>query len=59
VEHSGDADLGAKPLGIGGDRQGGLCRRCEQQIVDHGLVVVGDVGDRTGQREHEVEVADG
>ncbi len=59
VEHSGDADPGAKPLGIGGDRQGGLGRRREQQTVDRGFVVVGDIGDRTRQREHEVEIADG
>ena len=59
MEHSGDADPGAKPLGIGGDRHGGLSRGREQQTIDRGLVVVGDVGDRTGQSEHEVEVADG
>ena len=59
MEHGGDADLGAKPLGIGSDRQRRLSRRREQQTVDRGLVVVGNIGDRTGQREHEVEVADG
>ena len=51
VKHSGDADPGAKQLGIGGDRQCGLSRRREQQTIDRGLVVVGDVGDRTGQRD--------
>ena len=45
--------------GVGRDRERGLRRRLEQEIVDHGLVLVGDVGDRTGQREDEVEVADG
>ena len=59
MEYSGDADPGAKPLGIGGDRQHGLSRRRKQQAVNRGLVVVGDVGDGTGQSEHEVEVADG
>src|SRR6267154_2604235 len=59
VEHGGDADPGANPLGIGGDRQRGLSRRRKQQTVDRGFVVVGDIGDRTRQREHEVEVADG
>jgi hypothetical protein len=47
VKHSRDADLGAQPLGIGGDRQHGLRRRREQQTVDRGFVVVGDIGDRT------------
>ena len=43
-----DADAGAEMLGIGGDRERGLGRGLEQQIVDHGLVLVGDVGDRAG-----------
>ena len=51
--------LAPRRFGIGGDRQGGLSRRREQQPVDCGFVVVGDIGDWTGQREHEVEVADG
>jgi hypothetical protein len=59
VEHGCDADPGAKPLGISGDCQCGLSRRREEQTVDGGFVVVGDIGDRTRQREHEVEVADG
>src|SRR5215472_19353429 len=59
VEHSGNANLGAKPLGIGGDHQRRLSRRREQQTVDRGFVVVGDIGDWTGQREHEMEIADG
>jgi hypothetical protein len=58
VDHRGNANLGAKPLGIGGDRQGGFDRRREQQTIDRGFVLVGDVGDRTRQREDEVEVAD-
>ena len=58
VEHRGNANPGAKPLGIGGDRQGGFGRRGEQQTIDRGFVVVGDVGDRTRQCVDEVEVAD-
>jgi hypothetical protein len=58
VQHSGDADLRAEPLGIGGDRQRGLSRRRKQQTVDGGFVVAGDIGDRARQCEHEVEVAD-
>ena len=57
VEHGGDADLGAQMLGVGRDRERRLGRCLEQQIVDHGLVLVGDVGDRRRQREDDVEVA--
>ena len=46
VEHGGDADLGAEVFGIGGDGEHGVGRGLEQQVVDHGLVLVGDVGDR-------------
>ena len=59
VEHGGDADPGAEMLGIGRDRERGLGRGLEQQIVDHGLVLVGDIGDRSRQREHDVEVGTG
>ena len=47
---------GAEMPGVGGDRQGGLGRSLEQQVVDHGLVLIGDIGDRGRQREHHVEV---
>jgi len=59
MEHGGDADAGAEMLGIGGDGEHGLGRGPEQQIVDNGLVVIGDVGDLGRQGEDEVEVADG
>ena len=47
VQHGGEADAGAEVLGIGGDGSERLSRRLEQDVVDRGLVVVGDVGDRT------------
>ncbi|MGY4286903.1 hypothetical protein ACVWXO_006123 [Bradyrhizobium sp. LM2.7] len=56
VQHGGDADAGAEVLRIGGDRQQGLGRDLEQEIVDHRLVLVGDVGDGRRQREHDVIV---
>ena len=59
MEHGGETDLGAQVLGVGGDREHGVGRRFEQEIVDHGLVLVGDVGDRRRQCEHDVEVGHG
>ena len=56
VQHGKNADACAEALGIGRDREHGLGRCLEQQVVDHGLVLVGDVGDRRRQREHDVEV---
>src|SRR5262249_61777467 len=56
VQHSGDADVGDKVLGIagnGGERLG--CGR-EQQSVELGLVLVGDRSERGWQREHHMEV---
>ena len=58
VQHHGHADLGAEMPGIGGDRRKRLGRRLEQRVIDHGLVGIGDVGDRRRQREHDVEIAD-
>ena len=45
VQHRRDADAGPEPLGIGGDRQHRLGRRPEQDVVDHRLVLIRDVGD--------------
>ena len=59
MQNRGDADVGAEMLGIGCDRQHGLGRGFEQQVVDDRLVLVGDIGDRSRQCEHDVKVADG
>jgi hypothetical protein len=59
VEHGSDADPGPEVFFVGADRDCRLGRRLEKKVVDHALVLVGDVGDRTGERVHEVEVADG
>ena len=40
VQHGGDADPGAEMSGIGCDRERGLGRRLEQEIVDHGTAVM-------------------
>ena len=51
-----DADAGAKVLGIGRDRQHRLGRSLEQDVVDHLLVLIGQIGDRGRHREHHVVV---
>ena len=56
MENRGDADAGAEVLWVGRDRGQGLGRGLEQQIVDDGLVLVGDVGDGRRQREHHMIV---
>ncbi len=56
VEHGDDADLGAEMLGIGGDGAQRLGRGAEQDGVDDGLVLEGDLGDRRRQGEDDVEV---
>ena len=56
VQHRGDADPGAKMLGIGGNGEHGLGRRLEQKAVDFRLVLLGDGADRGRQREHHMVV---
>jgi hypothetical protein len=46
------ADLGAEMFGIGADGADRLGHGLEEDIVDGGLVVKGDRGDRRRQREH-------
>ena len=49
VEHGGDADAGAEVLGVGGDGDQGLGGGAEQQVVDDGLVLVGDAAISAGR----------
>ena len=56
MQDGGDADAGAEMLGVGRDRDQRLGRGLEQEVVDHRLVLVGDVGDGRRQREHHVVV---
>jgi len=48
VQHGGDTDAGAEMPGIGGDRGQRFGRGLEQQVVDDGLVLVGDVAMAAG-----------
>jgi hypothetical protein len=54
-----DADARAQMVRIGRDREHGLGGRLKQEVVDDGLILVGDVADRRRQREHDVEITDG
>ena len=56
MQHRGDADAGAEMLGIGRDRAHGLRCRLEQQVVDRGLVLIGDVSNGCRQREYDMIV---
>jgi hypothetical protein len=58
VEHGGGADARAEMLGIGGDREQCLGGRAEQEVVDHGLVLVGDRGDLGRHGEDDMEIGD-
>jgi hypothetical protein len=56
VQHRHEADASAEMLGISRDRERGLGRGFEQQVVDHGLVLIGDVGDWCRQCVHHMKV---
>ena len=59
MQHRSKADPRPEVLWVGGDRDQRRGRGFEQDAVDHGLVVVGDVGDRRRQREDDVIVGHG
>src|SRR6266849_5555826 len=56
VQHRHEADASAEMLGIRRDRERGLGRGFEQQVVDHRLVLIGDVADLRRQRVHHMEI---
>ena len=58
VEHGGGADARTEVLGVGRDGDQGLGGGFEQQVIDDGLVLVGDRGDLGWQREDDTEIAD-
>ena len=51
VQHGGHADPRAQVFWIGRDRDHRLGGGLEQKVVNHGLVLIGDVADRRRQRE--------
>jgi hypothetical protein len=56
VQHGRDTDPGAEALGIGSDGERRLGRRLHQQVVDHTLVLVGDVTQLARQRVDDVKI---
>src|SRR6266700_172164 len=56
VENHGHAELGAEMPGVGRDGGERLRGRAEQDRIDRGLVLEGDVADRRRQREDDMEV---
>jgi hypothetical protein len=49
VQHRGNGDASPEVLGIGGNGEHRLGGDLEQQIVDDGLVLIGDGADLSGQ----------
>ena len=56
VQDGYEADARTEMLGIGRDRERGLGRGLEQQVVDHRLVLIGDVGDLGRQCVHHMKI---
>ena len=59
VEDGEEADLGAEVAGVGGDGAQRLGNGPEEETVDDGLVLGGDLGDRRRHGEDDVEVLGG
>ncbi len=59
MEYGGKAYSGAEMLRLGGDGDHGLGARLEQDVVDHRLVLIGDIGDCPRQGEDDVEIGHG
>ena len=59
VEDGEEADLGAEMAGVGRDRAQRVGDGPEEQTVDDGLLLGGDLGDRRGHGEDDVEVLGG
>ena len=59
VEHGSEPDAGAEVLGVGRNRDQGLGGGFEQQVINDRLVLIGDVRDRSGQREDDMKIGHG
>ncbi len=56
MQYGGDAETRPETLRIGSDSEQGLGGGLEQQILDHGLVLIGDVTDRCRQGEYDLVI---
>src|SRR5215469_16330259 len=56
VQHGGDTDPRTEALGISGNSQRCLGRGLHQQVIDHALVLVGDVTQLARQRVDDVKI---
>ena len=56
VEHGEETDLRAQMPRIGGDGAQGLCGSVEENVVDHGFVLVSDGGNLLRNGKDDVEV---
>jgi len=56
MQHGGDTQACTETLGISGDGEQGLGGGFEQEVVDHGLVLISDIADRCRQGEHNMVV---
>jgi hypothetical protein len=59
MQQDDEADLGAQVLGSSGDLAQRLGGGVKQDVVDHGLILIRNRGDRLGQRKDHVEVLNG
>ena len=59
MQHRSEADASAEALWVGRDRNQRLGRGFEQDAIDHGLVVIGHIGDGRRHCEHDVVIGHG
>src|SRR4051812_48852233 len=56
VQHQGCTDAGAQMLRVSSDGQQGLSGQIKQQAIDQRFVLIGDLGNRSRQREYHMVV---
>src|SRR5262249_52527276 len=58
MEDRDDADAGAQVLGVGCDCECGVGRCFHEQVIDHGLVLIGDVAELGRQGINHMKILD-
>src|SRR5215467_10514999 len=58
MEEGDDADAGAQVLGVGCDCECGVGRCLHEQVIDHGLVLIGDVAELGRQGINHMKILD-